>query len=92
MRTTGHNIQTFDMPRIQEHLTIAMKTTGHKRAIIYKCGGICGGWGDRLRGIVTLFYTAFMLDADFSVILDKPKQSNFFFPALTQFAGQSAEL
>jgi len=58
-------------------------------SIIYYCKNICGGHGDRLKGMISLFWISFVLDRPFFIIHNKvvkweeyyvPNKINWIFP------------
>lgn len=55
-------------------------------SIVYTCQYLCGGWGDRLNGIVVTFYTALALDAHFAVQVEGPLPLPSIFPDTNRFA------
>ena len=48
------------------------------RVIGYYCEGICGGWADRQKGIVTAFVLAAMLGKQFKIHMPQPCELGFF--------------
>lgn len=66
-------VSRSDLPQFTRELwgryqsRVQMKTSS---TIVFRCSAfdICGGWGDRLRGIVTLFYLALVTDSYFDIV------------------------
>jgi hypothetical protein len=53
-----------------------------RQFLIYKCSrGLCGGWGDREKGIVSSFLLALLTNRTFAIYMDKPCElENFMDP------------
>mmetsp|Transcript_10099 Transcript_10099/g.28961 ORF Transcript_10099/g.28961 Transcript_10099/m.28961 type:complete len:412 (-) Transcript_10099:39-1274(-) len=76
-----------------------MCTLGHflnhqrvTRTIIFRCTDRCGGLGDRLRGIITIFYAALLLGCRFRIEMESPfPMSDFFEPTCEAFRLSHAE-
>ena len=49
------------------------------KALIWKCGDICGGFGDRLRGIISTFLLAVLTDRAFLIDHSRPANLADFF-------------
>jgi len=46
-----------------------------QRFLVYRCKNVCGGWGDRLKGITTMFLLAQLTNRTF--LIDMPKPCEF---------------
>ncbi|CAF0767240.1 unnamed protein product [Adineta steineri] len=76
-------LPTIDLNRLDYWLTNNSKTrdinltailTPKRRGkyLVYVCHENCGGWGDRLRGIMSLFMLSLMLDRNFRIEITHP--------------------
>ncbi|CAF0760420.1 unnamed protein product [Adineta steineri] len=76
-------LPTIDFNRLDYWLTNNSKTrdinltailTPKRRGkyLVYVCHENCGGWGDRLRGIMSLFMLSLMLDRNFRIEITHP--------------------
>ena len=51
-----------------------IKTCEHIKFIVFVCFDrqLCGGWGDRQKGIITTYLLAMLMNRSFSILVDKP--------------------
>ena len=54
------------------NLTAILAHKRHRKYLVYVCHENCGGWGDRLRGIMSLFMLSLMLDRNFRIEITHP--------------------
>ena len=63
-----------------------LRSSASNSTVAYVCGvnDLCGGWGDRLRGITTLFYYALLTDAQFDILSTKLLDLATIYPLIAQ--------
>ncbi|CAF4971028.1 unnamed protein product [Rotaria sp. Silwood1] len=54
------------------NLTAILAPKRSRKYLVYVCHENCGGWGDRLRGIMSLFMLSLMLDRNFRIEITHP--------------------
>ncbi|CAF2699652.1 unnamed protein product [Rotaria sp. Silwood2] len=54
------------------NLTAILTPKRRGKYLVYVCHENCGGWGDRLRGIMSLFMLSLMLDRNFRIEITHP--------------------
>ncbi|CAF1560165.1 unnamed protein product, partial [Didymodactylos carnosus] len=54
------------------NLSMVLAQKSQKKYLVYACHANCGGWGDRLRGIMSTFMMSLMLDRDFRIEITHP--------------------
>lgn len=54
------------------NLTAILARKRPNKYLVYVCHENCGGWGDRLRGIMSLFMLSLMLDRNFRIEITHP--------------------
>ncbi|CAF1130027.1 unnamed protein product [Adineta ricciae] len=65
------------------NLTAIVAPKKIRKYLVYVCHENCGGWGDRLRGIMSIFMISLMLDRNFRIEITHPCDlSNIFHPNL----------
>ncbi|CAF1213398.1 unnamed protein product [Rotaria sordida] len=62
-----NNSRTFGI-----NLTAILAPKRPGKYLVYVCHENCGGWGDRLRGIMSLFMLSLMLDRNFRIEITHP--------------------
>ncbi|CAF0755482.1 unnamed protein product [Didymodactylos carnosus] len=54
------------------NLSTVLAQKNPKKYLVYVCHENCGGWGDRLRGIMSVFMMSLMLDRNFQIEITHP--------------------
>jgi len=78
IKTLEHDVNRLDFWLKNNSRTIGINLTAiltRKRPnkyLVYVCHENCGGWGDRLRGIMSLFMLSLMLDRNFRIEITHP--------------------
>ncbi|CAF1553925.1 unnamed protein product [Rotaria magnacalcarata] len=69
------------------NLTAIIASKRHGQYLVYVCHENCGGWGDRLRGIMSTFMLSLMLDRNFRIEITHPcNLTHFLRPNLYNWA------
>eukprot|EP00292_Cryptomonas_paramecium_P012864 CAMPEP_0113665746 /NCGR_PEP_ID=MMETSP0038_2-20120614/2474_1 /TAXON_ID=2898 /ORGANISM="Cryptomonas paramecium" /LENGTH=359 /DNA_ID=CAMNT_0000581129 /DNA_START=237 /DNA_END=1316 /DNA_ORIENTATION=- /assembly_acc=CAM_ASM_000170 len=64
----------------------AINDQPNTRTMTFRCKNLCGGLGDRMRGVITTFYVAILLGYRFRAMLDWPSPiSDYFEPTCSAF-------
>ena len=64
----------FPLNVSRKNSLINFPTSSHKKVkyMKYQCSKFCGGWGDRLRGILSVYALSLLLNREFRIMINHP--------------------
>jgi hypothetical protein len=75
-----------DISKIQS--MIDNVTVDNTKYVQYICDNACGGWGDRLKGIISTFMLSLVLERKFLMKVEHPCDMKYFFKDYDEYWGE----
>ena len=66
------NVGPLIMSRENSGLNLPILSHKKVKYIIYQCREFCGGWGDRMRGILSVYALSLLLNREFRILMNYP--------------------